>query len=103
MSETVWRLTADDADEGWVELGLYASKEDAEADRAAVEAAYPGRPYWVDFRIDALTVSDGRRTPDELADALVYFADLSQIQATWGDPKAPDSWLSEHGEPRPVR
>ncbi len=100
---TVYRLTADDGDEGWHELGLYASEEDAKADLAAIEAAYPGRPYWIDFRVEALTVIAVRQTGEELAVALVALADLSEIEARWGDPKAPESWQSEHGAPRPPR
>lgn len=103
---TVYRLVADDAEEAWeawYELGLYAEKADAEADRTAVEAAYPGRPYWVEFRVDSLTVAHGRRTAEELAHALIALADRSEIDTTWTDPKAPDSYLTEHGAPRPVR
>jgi hypothetical protein len=98
----VWRLLTDDAEEGWYELGLYLSKTDADADLAAVEAAYPGRPYWIDFRVDRLAVSASRRTPDELATALGDLADRSEIDTTWRDPNASESWQSEHGEPRPA-
>ena len=97
----LWRLVADD-DEAFYELGLYESHADAVADLAAVEAAYPGRPYWVTFRIDGLTVSPSRRTSEELAHALIALADLSEVERVWTDPNAPESWQSEHGEPRSI-
>ncbi len=98
MSINIWRLEADADEEGWFELGLYRLKDDAEADRALVEETYPGRPYWINFQVSRHTVG-GRRTPDELADALP--ADRSDVDTIWTDPNGPDSWFSEHGEPRP--
>ena len=100
MTETVYRLVADDGEEVWYELGLYASNEDASADLEAAEATYPGRPYWIEFRVDPLAVVPTRRTPEDLADALVALADRSEIDTTWLDPNSPDSWQSEHGYDR---
>jgi len=102
MSTTAWRLVADDAEEAWYELAVYHVREDAEADIATIEAAYPGRPYWVEFRVEELVIAD-RRTPGELAHALIALADLSEIETTWTDPEASDSWWSEHGAARLVR